>query len=342
VPEKLHIKDFLKAAETIPMVDVRSPGEYALAHIPGAFSLPIFNDEERAQVGTSYKQESKRKAVLLGLEIVGPKLRAMAEEGKRFSKYNEILVHCWRGGMRSESMAWLFETTGLKVKLLEGGYKAYRQYMKDQLAQKLDIVIVSGSTGSGKTDILKELHKQGEQIIDLEGLAHHKGSAFGAIGEPEQLSNEMFENELFEVFRNLDLNKRIWIEDESHSIGKNYVPRELFSQMRAAVVLKVNIPKGVRIKRLLKEYTQVDKEILIRDVMRIEKRLGPQHAKACVDAIRADDYHSAIDMALVFYDKAYLNGLNKRTESEIFELEILEDNPADTARKLIEFKNTHS
>lgn len=340
--EKLSIEEFLKAAESIPMADVRSPGEYEFAHIPGAFSIPIFDNEERARVGTSYKKESKRKAVLLGLDFVGPKLRQMAEQGKRFSKHNEILVHCWRGGMRSGSMAWLFETIGLEVKLLEGGYKAYRQYMKEQFTQKMDIIIVSGSTGSGKTDILKALEKQGEQIIDLEGLAHHKGSAFGSIGEPEQLNNEMFENVLFDVFRNLDLSKRIWIEDESHSIGRNYVPNEIYAQMRSAVVLKVNIPKEIRIKRLVKEYIRVNKQELIHNVMRIEKRLGPQNAKACVEAIQEDDYHTAVDMALVFYDKAYLNGLNKRTESEISDLEIGEDNPMETARKLIEFKNAHS
>lgn len=338
--EKINIKEFLKLAETIPFFDVRSPAEFAQAHISGAINLPLFSNEERSAVGTTYKRQNKDKAVLLGLEYVGPKMRYFAERAKKKSKDNKILVHCWRGGMRSESMAWLFSQVGLDVKVLEGGYKAFRTYAKQELARKANIIILSGSTGSGKTDILKEIKKLGQQMVDLEGLAHHKGSAFGAIGEKPQESTEMFENRLFFDFKDLDYSKPIWLEDESKAIGRNHIPDELFLQMRNADVIKVNIPKEVRIERLVKEYTNVDKDLLIYHINRISKRLGPNNAKLAIEAVEKGDMSHAVDTSLTFYDKAYDFGLSKREISNIIEIDINEDNSKETALKLVDLLNS--
>lgn len=335
---KTGVEDFLRLSKLIPIIDVRSPGEFEKAHIPGAYNIPLFDNYEREQIGTKYKQNGKEEAVMAGLEIVGPKMKDLAFKAKEIANDKNILVHCWRGGMRSASMAWLFQTVGLKPIILKDGYKEYRRYSKEILSKNSRIIILSGSTGSGKTDILKELQKKGEQVVDLEGIAHHKGSAFGAIGEERQLDNEQFENNLFENYKQLDFDKTIWIEDESRSIGKNYIPTEFYDNMRKAPVIKINIGKKIRIKRLVKEYTNVDKDILIYNINRIKKRLGGLNTKLSIEAVENNDYATAIDYTLEFYDKAYKHGLYKRENPEIYELDLFEDNPENSAKLILEYK----
>ncbi|MEY2794218.1 MAG: hypothetical protein RJA76_2210, partial [Bacteroidota bacterium] len=178
----------------VPILDVRSPGEFKRAHIPNALSLPLFTDEEREKVGICYKHQGKEKAVELGLEFVGPKLVNFVKYAKKVAFEGEILVHCWRGGMRSASMAWLLETAGLKVFLLEGGYKSYRNFVLKIQSEPLPLRVLGGKTGSGKTELLREMKNAGFQVIDLEDLAKHRGSAFGHFGLEEQPSSEHFEN----------------------------------------------------------------------------------------------------------------------------------------------------
>ena len=336
--KKITTKFFLEQGNEIPVIDVRSPGEYAQAHIPGAINIPLFTDEERAEVGTAYKKQGKQKAMLIGLDKIGPKMQTVAEQALKVSKEGKLLVHCWRGGMRSESMAWLFERVGIECQLLRGGYKAYRRYAKKELSSKAKIIILSGSTGSGKTDILKELQNLGEQIIDLEGIAHHRGSAFGAIGEKEQHSTEQFENNLHLAFSKLDLSKRIWVEDESKPIGKNFIPDEFFKQMRKAPVLKINISKKERIKRLVKDYTFADKEILIYHLNRIKKRLGPKETQMAIESVENGEMATAVDISLTFYDKAYAHGLSKRNIKMIKELDLEFDKPKENAKRILEIK----
>jgi len=333
---KITAKAFLQKAKNTPIVDVRSPSEFQKAHIPGAVNIPLFNDEERAIIGTIYKQKSKEKAILKGLEIVGPKMQYLAKKAKKIAKNQQVLVHCWRGGMRSAHMAWLFQIVGLQCTLLDGGYKAYRQFIKQELAKKLKLIVLSGSTGSGKTDILHHLQELGEQIIDLEGIAHHKGSAFGSIGEKQQHTTEQFENNLYKIVESLDPTKRIWIEDESKSIGKNFIPDELFLQMRSAPVIKINLPKKERIKRLVKEYTHIDKDILIYHLKRIEKRLGPNETKKAIHSVKEGDMVYAVDLSLTYYDKAYDHGLSKRDASQIFELDLQYDQK-ENAQYILDF-----
>lgn len=336
---KLDTEKFLQLSQSIPVVDVRSPAEFAKGHIPGAINIPIFSNDERAAVGTLYKKEGKDKAVLLGLEYVGPKLKDFATTASKVSANKEILLYCWRGGMRSGSMAWLFQTIGLKPKLLTKGYKAYRRYSKLMLSKATKIIILSGSTGCGKTDILKQLAAANEQMIDLEGLANHKGSAFGAIGQKEQLPNEQFENNLYHEWKDFDLDKTIWIEDESAIIGKNRIPHELFDCMRQSTVIKINLDTDIRISRLVKEYTGAEKELLIATINRIKKRLDPIETKLAIDAVEQENYVDAIAYVLKYYDKTYSFGLAKRDQSSIFELDLTEDNPKENAQKLINFRD---
>ena len=335
---QLSVEEFLTKAHNLPIIDVRSPGEYDHAHIPGAVSIPLFDNDERAQVGTKYKNAGKDSAVLLGLNLVGPKLADFVKQSKKLNPQNkEVLVHCWRGGMRSGSFAWLLDTAGLTASTLIGGYKAYRNEVLSSFAKPLNLIIIGGKTGSGKTDILKELAKQGEQIIDLEGLANHKGSSYGAIGQLAQPATEQFENKLFHALLTLDANRRIWIEDESRNIGSCFIPMALWLQMRTAPVAFIDMPKDKRVQRLVAEYANIDHGLLVEATERIRKRLGGKVTKDALDALGQHDYATVADLTLDYYDKAYLHGVSQRDTATISPIDTQDDDPLQTAMQLIEW-----
>ncbi len=231
MPTSVNIKEFLELSEKHPVLDVRSPGEFEYGHIPGAHSLPLFSNEERASVGTAYKQVSREAAVNKGLSFFVPKMKSLVDDAKTISNENISLVYCWRGGMRSSSVAWLLELYGFKVYLLRGGYKAFRRMTLESFNEERKILNLGGRTGSGKTLILKELSNLGEQVVDLEQLANHKGSTFGALGEKPQPTQETFENELFFRLYKTDKNKAIWLEDESNMIGSRAIPKLFFEKV---------------------------------------------------------------------------------------------------------------
>ncbi|CCG99183.1 tRNA 2-selenouridine synthase [Fibrella aestuarina BUZ 2] len=332
----LAVDDFLNQGQTLPVLDVRSPGEFAHAHIPGAVNMPLFDNAERAEIGTIYKQVGRDAAVLRGLELVGPKMADFVRQAQALNPAGrEVLVHCWRGGMRSGSMAWLLNTAGIRAQTLEGGYKAYRNTVLTGLAQPRQVLVLGGKTGSGKTDVLKQLAALGEQVIDLEGLAHHKGSSYGAIGQLPQPSTEQYENRVFDHYRHLDPTKRVWIEDESRSVGKCFVPMSLWQQMQTAPVAFIDVPRAVRVERLVREYTGIDHTLLVEATERIRKRLGGQAYKDAIDALNRGDYATVADLTLNYYDKAYLHSLNQRDKSSVSPIPIATDDPTQTAQKLI-------
>jgi len=336
---KLSAKDFLEKGKTFPIIDVRTPAEFEQGHIPGAINIPIFTNEERAMVGTKYKRSSKDAAVLLGLELVGPKLSVFVRRAKKIAVDGEILIHCWRGGMRSGSMAWLFETAGLKPSLLVGGYKAYRHYIRQSFSNPTNLVVIGGYTGSGKTEVLHKLTDMGEQVLDLEGIANHKGSAFGALGQADQPTTEQFENDLGKVWLDFDHSQPIWTEDESHSVGSVWINDPLFDQMRKAPLLAIIIPKSERIKRLVKEYACFDIDLLKQMCKKIEKRLGSLKVKRAFESLDKEDYTTVADITLDYYDKAYGHGLDTRTTQEVYRIEIEKDIPETNAKLLVDYFN---
>jgi tRNA 2-selenouridine synthase len=337
--QQLPIEKFLPLTDTLPLVDVRSPGEYARGHIPGAVNIPLFDDDERAIVGIGYKKGGREHAVQLGLEIVGPKLAGFMKRAKRLAPKKEILVHCWRGGMRSGSMAWLFETAGLKAVTLEGGYKAYRRYIRQQFARPVKMKVLGGFTGSGKTDILKVLEKKGEQFLDIEGIACHKGSVFGPLGQPPQPTNEQFENNLADVWRKFDSSKTIWTEDESRQLGKCVLPDPLFFQLRQAPLIKIILPKAEREKRLVSEYGRFDKEALKEQLVKIRERLGGQYLKEALRALEDGDLQTVAGIALRYYDKAYAHGTAQRPREKVFELKLEKDDPEANAMEILKIED---
>ena len=333
----LNLSDFLEVAKNRAVVDVRTPLEFEQGHIPGAINLPIFTNEQRVLVGTAYKQESREAAILLGFELVGGKWAEFIRQAESFAPEKKILVHCWRGGMRSGAMAWAFNLYGFEVNTLKGGYKAFRRAAIDSFSKQYPFKILSGSTGSAKTEILQEMELLGEQVIDLEGLAQHQGSSFGSMGTLVQPSQEQFENLFGVELQKMDLNKPIWLEDESILIGKRVLPKPIWEQMRQAPVLKVEIPQKERIEFLNSKYGILDSEFLKSAVLGISKRLGPLETKFTLQAIEEGRMKDFIEKVLVYYDKAYLKGLNSRNVETVEHISFNEISPKKHARAIVDF-----
>jgi tRNA 2-selenouridine synthase len=271
--------------------------------------MPLFTDEERAVVGTLYKKQGPETALIKGLEYVGPKMAGFVKAARKLAPDRKLIVHCWRGGQRSGSMAWLLRMAGFDVLTIEGGYKAYRRFILDSFVSDLkNIKILGGPTGSGKTDILHALAGMGTQVIDLEGIARHKGSAFGWIGEQEQPSVEQFENDLFEVFRRTSPTLPVWLENESRSIGRVFIPEGLWRQMQAAPLITIEIPIEARIEHLVHVYVQERKSDLVAAFQKIARKLNYRLAIA-IEALDRDDYAEAARIALQYYDKTYRHGI---------------------------------
>jgi tRNA 2-selenouridine synthase len=316
----IQIEEFLALAPTIPIADVRTPAEFDQAHIPNAYNLPIFTNEERVQVGTTYKQIGREEAILLGFEFTGPKWGDFIKEALTISPEKKIALHCWRGGMRSGAMAWALNLYGFEVYLLEGGYKSYRRWALEQFSQAFNLLILGGMTGSGKTQILHAMKNSGEQMIDLEDLAQHQGSSYGSMGSLIQPTQEQFENNLAYQLSKIDKDKPLWLEDESRTVGKCAIPNPLWDQMRAAALIKLNIPLEERIRFLTQEYGKLNPDFLIECTQRIGKRLGPEQTRDAILAINENRMTDFIRLVLVYYDKTYKTGQNMREECNIYEL----------------------
>jgi tRNA 2-selenouridine synthase len=337
MPQVYQVSDFLNSRSERVVLDVRSPKEYAHGHIPGAYSFPLFSDEERAHVGTFYKQQGPEAALELGLKYVGPKMARFVREAKKLAPERKVAVHCWRGGQRSASIAWLLRFAKFDVVTLLGGYKNYRQHVLTHFEkQKLNIRILGGSTGSGKTQILHALRELGEQIIDLEALAHHKGSSFGSIGEAPQPSVEQFENILFEKIMDTDPNRVVWIENESRSIGRVFIPDHFWAQMKIAPLYNIEIPDEARIQNLLRDYVKTERHELEDAFQRIAKKLGGLQLKTALEALQQDDYASAASIALGYYDKTYQHCLEVNIAPEIRQFTFNHGDPLAIAKVLIQ------
>lgn len=339
--EKINIASFFNRTEKYPLFDVRTPAEFAKGHIPNAVSLPLFSDEERVVVGTIYKKENPKQALLKGLEFVGPKMRVLIEEVEKITDSKTVAVHCWRGGKRSGSVGWLLGMAGLEVKTISGGYKAYRNYVLNQFKeQPLKLLVLGGKTGCGKTKILHALKAQGEQIIDLEGLAHHKGSAFGFIGEAPAPSVEQFENNLFEALSKLDLTRRIWVENESKRIGRVLIPDGFWQQLKASPLINMELPFEVRLAVSIENYSTKEKAELETAFYNIRKRLGGQNFQQALGHLANNDLKAAGSIALKYYDKQYQYMLEKNDTATIKYVTFERDEPMKTAKYLAAFADT--
>ena len=335
----IDVSSFLAAQSDRVVLDVRSPGEYTHGHIPGALSFPLFTDDERALVGTCYKNKGPEAALHLGLELVGPKMAGFVEHAQKLAPHRKLAVHCWRGGKRSQSMSWLLRMAGFDVVTLVGGYKAYRQYVRDQFEQlPVSLLVLGGKTGSGKTKILHAMERLGAQVIDLERLAHHKGSAFGTIGELPQPTVEQFENTFYQALAALDFSKPVWVENESRSIGRVFIPDAFWAKIKSAPLFNIEVPDEARIQNLVSDYVGVDKDALREAFHKIDRKLGGQHLKAAMEALDCDDFATAARIALQYYDKTYNYCLEQSTSPIIHRIAFEFGDPERIAQALLEME----
>ncbi len=319
--EALDIQVFLNQSKGELLIDVRAPVEFFKGHITNAINVPLFEDSERAEIGTLYKQQGKDTAVNRGLEIVSPKMVGFVNEVKALTKNKKVFVYCFRGGMRSNSFAWLMNTSGLNAHILHGGYKAFRNHVLEYFEQDKKLILLGGNTGSGKTDVLKQLAISEFQVVDLEGLAHHKGSAFGSINEQKQNPQQVFENTLFQAFKMMNEELPILLEDESQSIGYNKIPHGLWLQMKKATIIKLNIPFEVRVQKLVLDYTTVDINALKACVVKISQQLGTLNTKLCLQYLDEGHLADVARLSLLYYDKAYNYNYDKNKEQQIIPIE---------------------
>jgi tRNA 2-selenouridine synthase len=294
-------EDFLFQVDKGSIVlDVRSPAEFLEGHIQGAVSWPLFSNEERAQIGTLYKQRSREDAVDLGLELIGPRMKELAQFGRHL------------------------RTALIPSVVLEGWYKAFRTYARTQFDRTINFAVLGGLTGSAKTETLLELSKlPGESVIDLEGLARHYGSAFGNLEAHIQPTTQQFSNDLYAGLRAVNAwndfaperTRPIWIENESRSIGCVDLPEPIFSQLISSRCFEMIRTDDDRVNHLVNMYGEINPDLLTSAFKRISPKLGSDHANNAISAISDGNLDIAARLALVYYDKTYAHGLTKRDPS---------------------------
>jgi tRNA 2-selenouridine synthase len=293
------------------IVDVRSPAEYAKGHIPGAVNIPLFSNDERAHVGTLYVKEGQQRAFDEGLRYVGPRMHELVERARALER--PLIVYCWRGGMRSSSVAWLYSAAGLQTRIVPRGYKGFKAWAREIIAQPWKYHVIGGMTGAGKTDYLHELAMRGEQVLDLEALANHKGSSFGSMGQ--QPTTEQVHNDIAMYLASCDPTREIFVEDESRTIGTVHLPEELFVAMQSSTMTILETSRSERIARLVRDYGDVSSDVLLAAFTRIERKLGGERYKRACAAIAEGDLATAADLALSYYDATYTYCHTQRTTS---------------------------
>ena len=318
----LTLDNFWTLREQLPLVDARSEGEFAQSHIPGAINIPILNNAERIQVGTLYKQAGPEKATLKGFELVGPRFHLIQREALRNFPNKKVMLYCWRGGMRSQVLSWLLTQVGFEVYRLAGGYKTYRTFTFNEVRKPYPLLVLGGKTGAAKTVLLQKLKERGEQVVDLEGLANHKGSSFGAIGLPGQPTVEQFENLLAEQLRKIQPDRAIWVENESRRIGRIILPDPFFLQMTQSPRIEIEKTDTERIAHIAREYAGLDQVELTDAVLRLQKRLGGDRTNQAVEAIQANQPKIWIPILLQYYDKTYSYDLARHEVSKTIHLNL--------------------
>lgn len=335
----ITLESFWTIREKTPIIDARSEGEFAQSNIPGAFNLPILNNQERVVVGTLYKEKGSEEATLKGFELVGPRFHQIQKEAiKRFPN-RKVILYCWRGGMRSQILSWLLSMVGFDIYRLKGGYKTYRTFTFEEVRKELSLLVLGGKTGSAKTLLLNKLKEKGEQIVDLEGLANHRGSSFGSIGLPEQPSVEQFENLLAEELRLLNPKKPLWVENESRKIGRVILPDRFFEQMTSSPLIDIQKSDGERIQHIESEYGILPKEDLIKAVKRLQKKLGGLRTQEAIEDIESGNHFSWIRNLLLYYDKTYDFDLQRHDSSKTQTLDLTGQNLDSQIQLLLQAKN---
>lgn len=330
-------QEYLLSLQHLPIIDVRAPAEYANGHVPGAISIPLFSDQERAIVGTIYKQEGREQAVRKGFELVAPHITSYIDTAQQQTDSKELVIYCARGGMRSKSVAMLFDFAGYTIHLIAGGFKAYKAYLREQVEVCNNLILIGGKTGSGKTAILAELEKSGEQVIDLEGLARHRGSALGALGQGAQPTQEQFMLDCFSRLGSFDTTRPIWVEHEGCRLGELQVPYELYTRMLQAPVVRLELPVTYRAARLMDEYGCFSCDDIRPCILLMERRLGSESTKRILELIDLGDKNQILTILLGHYDRSYGHSVERNESNKFYLLELGETSPQEHAVAIREF-----
>lgn len=307
----------LSKKRELVLIDVRSPSEFENATIPGSLNIPLFDDRERAEIGTIYKQVSVQAAKERGLEIVSTKLPAFVKSFEQIK--GEKAVFCWRGGMRSKTTATVLSLMGIHVYRLAGGFRAYRKWVVDRL-ESLEfmpyVYVINGNTGSGKTAILQRLRKEGYPVLDLEAMAGHRGSIFGHIGLKAN-NQKIFDSLLVTELLELQDKPYILLEGESKRIGKVVLPDFIVKKKEAGTHLFIQMPVEERVRQIIEDYRPWEhKEEVMEAFKRIKNRIHTPAAKEIETALRQNHYEQAVRLLLeYYYDPRYEHAI-KQYEKE--------------------------
>jgi len=292
------------------LIDVRSEQEYCDGTIPGAVNVPLFNNEERKEIGIVYSQVSPKKARERGLEIASVKLPFFYQQVAERAGRKPVTVFCWRGGMRSRSVALFLSLMGLTVFRIDGGYRAYRRFITDFFSRKFSfqVVVIRGNTGTGKTELLKRLKQEGYPVIDLEGLSNNRGSVFGGIGLGLQPTQKQFESLLYQEIIHFGNYPYLIMECESKRIGRVVLPERVFSAMQEGIQVLLYDSLQNRVRRLVQEYSAVpgiaDEFQLALE--KLTKRLGKKCIESLISLLEEKKYESfAEHLILQYYDNLY-------------------------------------
>lgn len=311
------------------IIDVRSPSEFAEDHVPGAISLPVLSDAERAEVGTIYVQESRFRARRIGAALIARNV-ARHLETELADKAGDFkpLVYCWRGGQRSRAMATILAEVGWRTALLAGGYKTYRRHVKARLYDEplpASFVLIDGRTGSGKTEVLARLGARGVQTLDLEALAEHRGSVFGGLPGRAQPSQKMFESRLLAALEGLDLSRAIVAEAEASKVGDRMVPPSVWNAMQAAPRITLAAPLEARAAYLARVYADVvsDRARFDAAIARLPVHPDRKALAAWRDLADAGDLEAlASDLMQLHYDPAYDRAARKEPHAHLGRVEL--------------------
>ncbi len=293
-------------------VDARSPGEYAEATIPGAVNVPIFDDGERVRVGTVYKQQGRGVAHRLAVEMVSPKIPAMVDQVARArgDSAQPVVVFCWRGGMRSRALTSFLELAGIPALQLVGGHKGFRALVREFLERGEwgRLLVLRGLTGVGKTRLLKRLAEQGYPVLDLEGLANHRGSAFGALGLSAQPTQKSFDASLWDALRRIPVEGFALAEGESKLIGKIALPPRLHQALQVETSLWIEASLDYRVEVILQEYPARDelKASFAERILALKRRLGGETVERLLGLLEAGQWqHLVRELMVLYYDPLY-------------------------------------
>jgi len=319
--------------DTHCIIDARTPLEFSEDHLPGACNVPLLSNEERVEIGTLYKQQGPKTARIRGMELTAPRFPAIMHEIATLAGERPILVYCWRGGLRSKTVATILELTGFPVRQLVGGYKAFRNDVSaafENFTPPGPLVVLHGMTGIGKTTLLAMLQERGESVVDLEGLARHRGSAFGSLGlSQDELSQKHFETLVWDAFRRLPPGRPVYIEGESRRIGRMTLPGNLYDVMQESYKVWCTASLETRVERLTTEYgLKVYEEGLRESLLKIRKRLGgDKYAEIAGYLERWEMAPFMTELIVSYYDRLYYKVRDWREDMTLS----LEDFAAATA-----------